>query len=590
MSYLNPLRLHFAGTFQAAVSTVNNDPIHFDNATFEADYQERGLTMRDKGWWNPQGDSAWRLISCRVTSAYIPHIGAVKMSDAILSCIIADSDRKTAAKIIDLDPQQKAVSEIWGLEVRICDQQGETLVRGQFKPIAFIDVWQCCPSEQAPTPHSSLRAMYQSVLTDLQWGNLQGSLFLRELRRTSPRELSIKFNLDGYDASYSTPNFTLGRIVGTIGPAQEGEPQHFVAGRQLLPTAGSPLNCCVARLDEDQNTLYVDLGNALPTVAPGGPPKALGSLSFGYTSNNGKHYTSFARLAASTYIHPSWYTATAGVIELPLTPDELEVVRSSPIAIQCSSPGYALQEDESGTYVRADQFVYRLNPGEKARVKLYATTFGKPYQQARIISILDPSQLEPLAPGLLDQHVAPPPVAQPITAINFPSRVVTDEHGVAVLPIEARDPGNPRDYIDGQVYGVRPILEEWLIPGAQHTFNIYHFISLLVWDTFAPTDPPTWWGTNEKDSIQSIFQQYANLYPVMKQFLDLSEYDSVCQHRKLLLLAFGLDLGDPNSMPVARDLSTAKRQAIITWLSNLDAEGKPHRGTPPPVSAIPTAE
>ena len=40
MSYLSPVRLHFAGRFQANVSTVNNDPGHFDNAAFLAAYQE----------------------------------------------------------------------------------------------------------------------------------------------------------------------------------------------------------------------------------------------------------------------------------------------------------------------------------------------------------------------------------------------------------------------------------------------------------------------------------------------------------------------------------------------------------------------
>jgi hypothetical protein len=38
MSYLNALRLHFAGQFQANPSTVNNDPGHFDNATFQPSY------------------------------------------------------------------------------------------------------------------------------------------------------------------------------------------------------------------------------------------------------------------------------------------------------------------------------------------------------------------------------------------------------------------------------------------------------------------------------------------------------------------------------------------------------------------------
>ncbi len=38
MSYLNPLRLHFSGSFEAAVSTVNNDPVHFDSARFKPAY------------------------------------------------------------------------------------------------------------------------------------------------------------------------------------------------------------------------------------------------------------------------------------------------------------------------------------------------------------------------------------------------------------------------------------------------------------------------------------------------------------------------------------------------------------------------
>lgn len=42
MSYLNGLRLHFAGRFQAAPSTVNNDIAHYNNATFLPSYQEYG--------------------------------------------------------------------------------------------------------------------------------------------------------------------------------------------------------------------------------------------------------------------------------------------------------------------------------------------------------------------------------------------------------------------------------------------------------------------------------------------------------------------------------------------------------------------
>ena len=55
MSYLNALRLHFAGQFQANPSTVNNDPGHFDNATFQPSYQKLQGPNFDppNGWFNP---------------------------------------------------------------------------------------------------------------------------------------------------------------------------------------------------------------------------------------------------------------------------------------------------------------------------------------------------------------------------------------------------------------------------------------------------------------------------------------------------------------------------------------------------------
>jgi hypothetical protein len=36
MCYLNPPRLHFAGGFEAAPSTANNDVTHYDNAPVQA--------------------------------------------------------------------------------------------------------------------------------------------------------------------------------------------------------------------------------------------------------------------------------------------------------------------------------------------------------------------------------------------------------------------------------------------------------------------------------------------------------------------------------------------------------------------------
>jgi hypothetical protein len=63
VSYLNPLCLHFSGSFEAAVSTVNNDPVHYDSARFKPSYAEPASgTAPDElnGWFNPDGSGDWK--------------------------------------------------------------------------------------------------------------------------------------------------------------------------------------------------------------------------------------------------------------------------------------------------------------------------------------------------------------------------------------------------------------------------------------------------------------------------------------------------------------------------------------------------
>jgi hypothetical protein len=224
-------------------------------------------------------------------------------------------------------------------------------------------------------------------------------------------------------------------------------------------------------------------------------------------------------------------------------------------------------------YVRADHFVFRLDAGEDATARLYATRFGKPYAGARIITVFDPGQLQSFGPA--------PDVATPVDAVEYPVLVVTGKEGVADLPIRAHDPGNPRRFLDGQVYALRPMLEETIYsPTGAYPFNQWTFISLLIWDGFAPDEPPTWHG-----SMRAIFQQYFNLYPVMDRILDLSDYESICEHADILRLAYGLDPANPNSMPATRDLSEAKRRAILRWLTEVGDDGKPREGVAPPVAA-----
>jgi hypothetical protein len=654
VSYLNPLRLHFSGSFEAAVSTVNNDPVHYDNARFKPSYAEpQSGTARDElnGSFNPEGSGDWRLHGCTVTAAFRTDGAPVPRTDPVLDCLIADSDRRTPAKLVDLDPEQQFVSQIFGLELRIATTGGETLLRGEFEPAAFMDIWDRGPNVGA-LGDLAAGAMYQSVLTRLTWGDTDRSPFLRALResarapeaaRTPSRgRLSVKFNVDGFSKAPGA-SFMMGRMVGTIGPAGLDEPAHFVAGRQFMAVAGPEstfftpaggVNFCAASVDRATRRVYLDLGNALPTITAGGPPTDLGDLalcpavpeqaagsavaasggaasagassggaSSGGASSGGASSAGVPRsvgvLHAATYTDPLWYPATAGIAvfppDRPLTDAELASIDAGPLSVVATvrgdtvggdtvggePPKAVISEPVGGVFVRTDQFVFRLDPGRTATASLYATRFGRPYPGAAVITVPVPGQLQPdspLAPGQA------PPVAVPADAIGYPVRVVTDERGRARLRIRASDPGRPRDYIDGQVYALCPVLEETIVvPGDPYPYNQWNFISLLVWSGFTPAEPPTWHG-----DIEPVMRQYANLYPVMRDFLDLGDYESVGAHAKRLAFAFGLDIDDPDSMPVTRDLSAAKRRAILRWLGEPGEDGKPLLGTPPrPAAAQP---
>lgn len=536
MTYLDPLRLHFAGRFQASVSTVNNTPMNYDPANRER-----------RGSWNPEGDGDWRLIGCHITSAWTAD-GVATGGDPVLSCTVADADARPPAKLVDLDPQQQMVSTIFGLQVRIADAHGNSLMRGEFTPAPFADLWGRA-TEAGDRGDMALGAQWQSVITDVEWADPLPSPFLEALRAaTDEGLLSMKFNVDGYEMDSEDPGFTRGRIVGTIGPQRADEPAHLVLGRHFLPTPEQKLNACVAVVDEQAGKVLLDVGNALPTTTPGGPLAGLGELRLSCGA---------VGLGTIPYDAEGWYESTAGVVALPadraLTADELSTIGGTRLGLAGQATGMAVDETPEGLYCRADGFVFRLDPGDTAEVRVVATKYGRPYGGAEIVAALDPSQLQ--------QGPGAPDVCVPESALEFKAAgLEAGQDGVAILEIAASDPKSPRGYIDGQVYGVRPGLAETADPKLAYPFNPTDFVSLHVYDAFE-VEHPTW-----KGGLEPIFQQYAVLYPVMSRFLDLGSYEDVVAKRQILLYVFGLPPEDPNSMPVTRDISKAKLAAILGWL------------------------
>jgi hypothetical protein len=316
MSYLHPPRLHFSGYFQADPSTVNNDPEHYDTSRFQSNYTLPQTGQSENGWWNPGGTANWRFYQCAVRQVVYADgttcdDGSV---DPIVGSPVATGDGRADGKLVDLDPEQQMVSEIWGLRVML-GGSGGFLIDGDFEVAAFGDLWSRYPQGK---PASFFGTFYQSVLQNLRWKNQSQSRFLQELERLSPknlgdRKLSIKFNVDGYNDDSSATMFTFGRVVGSIGLYLPGEPIHFVAARALTATPGVTPAMGTAYALIDGDSLFLDLGNTIPTQSAGGP----------IVTNIGQIYAAAlptnappVLLGEIHYQNSDWYAKTTGIVQL----------------------------------------------------------------------------------------------------------------------------------------------------------------------------------------------------------------------------------------------------------------------------------
>jgi hypothetical protein len=558
MSYLQAPRLHFAGRFRADVSTVNNSVTHFRNPN-----QPPGQG------WNPAGSGSWSMTNCAVTTAVYAD-GTVARTASDDPVIGASLQQSRSARLVDLDPEQQLVSQIWGMQLQLERPGGSQVFQGTFKVTAFSDLWTGRFPTSGQVFDLNMSTCYQSVLTALAWNDVSGSRFLSELRQASAQGLlSIKFNLDGFDQTQR-----IGRIVGTIGPVQSGEPGHFVVGHQCMGGSG-PVWFFPAVVDSQRGKLIADFGNALQTTTFRGAFDSSLDLQIGLLAGNGQ-FSSLGRVP----IGPAgWYEQTAGVCEFPpdraLTPQEVNQLDSTPIGVVHqteSGASLVAAEGSDGLHVRADEFVFRMSANDPANVTLRASKFGKPLPNAKIALSLDPSGLQR---GASDHDVG-----VPANGLSFPASVTTDAQGVASFTLKAGSIGTPRNYIDGQVYGVRYTLTQ-SDPNAGGYFNFSDFISVLLWTNYAIPSGPTW-----VHDVEPILKEYEGLYPVMRDIVTLGNYDSVVANKSAVQMVFSLPEEDPRYMPVTRDLSPAKRQMILNWLLTTGNAGKPNFDAAVPQAAL----
>jgi hypothetical protein len=564
MSYLQPPRLVFFGSFLTDPSTINNDPEHYDIARFASDYGKRGGAAGPHGWWNPRGQSTWRWVNTSITGVVYADGGTCIDSshDSMVGAVLFDAVDRVAGKLVDLDSEQQMISQLWGLSLGVATAQGSPLFSGEVLHTGFSDMFARHPEG---TPDSMFAAVFQTVIEDVTWGRLQGSRAFAELHTAfeaagPDAALSLRIVVDAFDDDPNSATFTLGRLSGAIGVATPTEPRRFVAGRRLeavaVGTAIQRFNGCPAELAHDASarpTLHVDLGNSLTSVAPGGAWFDSGRLDIVVLADQ-----TTTLLRDVEYRAADWYTTTSGIVQVSLDHEQAALVGTHPIAVAAGAV-VVMTEAPDGVWARADQNVFRMSPTDSVSAAVHVTRFGEPMPGAIVHFVEDPSNVQmQVAAG----PIPGPPTGTPAGILSFATTATSGPDGVATIELTASDPGNPRGYIDGQVYNVAYAVGAPPPQGAA-SMNPSQLLNALVWTGFEVPAEPTW-----LTDIEPIFRQYALLYPVMKPIVDLSDYASVVQRRALLLDAFTTPFEDPGYMPVSRDLSPAKRNMIVRWLQH----------------------
>ena len=608
MSYLDNVRLVFTGKFQADVSTVNNDVRHFDNATFDPGFQKFMAGPSWNGWWNPTGSGAFRLINCRVVMVGYSDGTTATEGDGAIGLRVAASEDHTSGKIVDIDPQWQLASALWGLDLRLTDGKEPGFFSGHYRPHAFRDLWFGRMLNASGSPgggDGAASATFQSALENVAWAeDLKGSRALAELKAAATNGLSIRLTTFSYiDQNPNGPDFTLGTVTGVIGPQFAGEPESFLLGRRFAPANGiTSWNGCgysVARVDSKARRLLVDLGNGLqlafanrdPAKGPVSPIGALndiGTLQVGILKNaDVTEFTpatedNFLPVGEIDYKADGWLLNTSGIAAFALDDAQLRLLADHPLALAAAAPlnagtgangkfgQIAIRETTDGLFVEAEPIVHRIDAPGHCESTIYAARYGAALANAQVaISQLGdmPNQGGGQGAGPNTPTASIPDIGVPQSAFKIPTTVTTGANGTAKLPIAADDPGNPRQYIDGQLY-----LIDFRLPGqGNQARSGFDYIVTHVRDAYTVPDAPTW-----KDDVAPIFTQYGNLYPIMsKQLVNLSNPHDVKRHAKILRLAFAQPMASANHMPVTRDLSGGKREMILKFLDRVIAGGEP---------------
>ena len=359
--------------------------------------------------------------------------------------------------------------------------------------------------------------------------------------------------------------FTKGLVVGTVGPAFATDPAFVVASRALAPQVSDKSFVYFSSVETNQkSTAYLNFSNALKIDPYAGvQPSVLkysdvGNIYLATFSGAAFKSTEVSLLHDTPLdLGGDCLVKNAGFITQKLNADisstSVCLVKETSPAIGASPAVYRLlhQENLNGYFMRADKFVYRMNPGDSDPTYGDTETFDiHVYQYGEPVT--DPVEIK-LSLSYFDINGEELPIPSDDNALSFASNTAATSNGIASFTMTCTEPPAPADNLDGQVYSIEYQFSDsnleaayTLAPGDSLSVHVYQSETTMTG--------------------QEVLKQYGEIYPIMGF---LKSEAAIATRKPMILNLLQYPIDSINHMPVTRDMSTVKRDKAIAWLESL---------------------
>jgi hypothetical protein len=419
MGILNGPRINFWGGIQTNVATTNNsdqiggqDPIDVATSMVSPDITDEALIKLIRtptsnnyytdGGWNFYGDHQVHFVSAAVSSEG-PAGGVTESGDLVGQPVYLLGSIDPVTKqgpffgpvMVDLDPTSSQTTQIFIGGLLIGSQaQPKLLIRhdtvGSSQSLA-LRVLKGCPDApgssvangtfQVTFPKASVTQYDHSSSTIAAIMNdpkatgfvLRFSMFEMAPYLTTPELVAA------YSGNTNPSNPSSGRVIGTLGPKYDGEPETCPPGRILVNSVGGATGYAI--VDSAASRLSIDaislmLKQAFRTdrkafTAPIGPNIDYGPIAI----CTGSPATP---TGASFDAQPADYYKYGGIIDVGLTATQLASVQASPLTLQGSQGGNSVSITEQALriYSNARNIYIDDLPGQQAVIACVVSYLG----------------------------------------------------------------------------------------------------------------------------------------------------------------------------------------------------------------------